>query len=89
MRVLKFGGTSVGTPDTIKGLLNILRDYYQRGERFTVVFSAFSKVTDTLIDMATKAGKGDQVIWKYWKTYAPGTSGPLNNCSNQAIVRRY
>ena len=60
MRVLKFGGTSVGTPDTIKGLLNILRDYYQCGERFTVVFSAFSKVTDTLIDMATKAGKGDR-----------------------------
>lgn len=60
MRVLKFGGTSVGTPDTIKGLLNILRDYYRRGEAFTVVYSAFSKVTDTLIDMATRAGKGDQ-----------------------------
>ncbi len=60
MKVLKFGGTSVGTPDTIKGLLQILRDYYQRGERFSVVFSAFSKVTDTLIDMATRAGKGDQ-----------------------------
>ena len=60
MRVLKFGGTSVGTPDTIKGLIQILRGYYQRGEQFTVVFSAFSKVTDTLIDMAAKAGKGDQ-----------------------------
>ena len=60
MRVLKFGGTSVGTPDTIKSLLDILRDYYQRGEAFTVVYSAFSKVTDTLIDMANRAGKGDQ-----------------------------
>jgi bifunctional aspartokinase / homoserine dehydrogenase 1 len=60
MKVLKFGGTSVGTPDTIKGLLQILKDYYQRGERFTVVFSAFSKVTDTLIEMATKASKGDE-----------------------------
>lgn len=60
MRVLKFGGTSVGTPEAIKGLLHILRGYYQRGERFSVVFSAFSKVTDTLIDMATRAGKGDQ-----------------------------
>ena len=59
MKVLKFGGTSVGSPATIKGLLQILLDYYQRGDQFTVVFSAFSKVTDTLIEMAAKAGKGD------------------------------
>ena len=60
MKVLKFGGTSVGSPATISGLLQILLDYYQRGEQFTVVFSAFSKVTDTLIEMAAKAGKGDE-----------------------------
>lgn len=59
MKVLKFGGTSVGTPEIIQGLLQILKDYYQRGDTFCVVFSAFSKVTDTLIEMATKAGKGD------------------------------
>jgi len=60
MKVLKFGGTSVGSPSTISGLLQILLDYYQRGEQFTVVFSAFSKVTDTLIDLANRAGKGDE-----------------------------
>jgi bifunctional aspartokinase / homoserine dehydrogenase 1 len=60
MKVLKFGGTSVGTPETIKSLIAILKDYYQKGEHFTVVFSAFSKVTDLLIDMATKASKGDE-----------------------------
>ena len=60
MRILKFGGSSVGTPDTIKAVLQILRDYYQRGERFAAVFSAFSKVTDTLIEMAQRAGKGDE-----------------------------
>lgn len=60
MKVLKFGGTSVGTPDTIKGLLQILKGYYQQSDKFTVVFSAFSKVTDALIEMATKAGKGDE-----------------------------
>ncbi len=59
MRILKFGGTSVGTPETIQGLLHILQDYYRRGERFAVVFSAFSKVTDGLIELATRAGKGD------------------------------
>jgi aspartokinase/homoserine dehydrogenase 1 len=60
MKVLKFGGTSVGTPENIQGLLQILKDYYQRGDTFSVVFSAFSKVTDTQIEMATKAGKGDE-----------------------------
>jgi bifunctional aspartokinase / homoserine dehydrogenase 1 len=60
MKVLKFGGTSVGTPETIKSLIAILKDYYQKGEHFTVVFSAFSKVTDLLIDMAAKASKGDE-----------------------------
>ena len=59
MRVLKFGGTSVGTPEAIKSLLGILLDYHRRGVRFTAVFSAFSKVTDTLIETATRAGKGD------------------------------
>ena len=59
MRVLKFGGTSVGSPQTIRGLIGILKTYHQRGERFAVVFSAFSKVTDTLIEMATRAAKGD------------------------------
>lgn len=59
MRILKFGGTSVGTPDAINQVVQILCDYYHRGERFAVVFSAFSKVTDTLIEMANRAGVGD------------------------------
>ncbi|MBL7784256.1 MAG: bifunctional aspartate kinase/homoserine dehydrogenase I [Saprospiraceae bacterium] len=60
MKVLKFGGTSVGSPAVISGLIDILKAYHQRGDRFTVVFSAFSKVTDTLLDMAHKASKGDR-----------------------------
>lgn len=59
MKVLKFGGTSVGSPSTIRGLLDILKEYYRRGDKFTVVFSAFSKVTDTLIELAQRAGRGE------------------------------
>lgn len=59
MKVLKFGGTSVGSPATIRSLIDILKVYHQRGDQFAVVFSAFSKVTDTLLDMAHKASKGD------------------------------
>jgi aspartokinase/homoserine dehydrogenase 1 len=60
MKVLKFGGTSVGSPASIRSLVDILSACHQRKERFAVVFSAFSKVTDTLIEMAQKACKGDK-----------------------------
>lgn len=60
MKVLKFGGTSVGSPATIQALIKILKTYRQRGDQFTVVFSAFSKVTDTLIEMANRASRGDE-----------------------------
>ena len=59
MKVLKFGGSSVATPERIVSLLAILKDYYTRGEQFCVVFSAFGGVTDTLIELAKKAEAGD------------------------------
>ncbi len=59
MKVLKFGGSSVGSPERIKGLVEILKSYYQQGEQFAVVFSAFSGVTDALIAMGSKAADGD------------------------------
>ena len=59
MKVLKFGGSSVGKPERIRGIVAILQKYHARGDRFTVVFSAFGGVTDGLIDMATKAEQGD------------------------------
>ncbi len=60
MKVLKFGGSSVGTPERITGLIEILKQYYQKGERFTVVFSAFGGVTDSLVEMSQLAAKGDE-----------------------------
>ena len=59
MKVLKFGGSSVGKPERIRGIVAILKKYQARGDRFTVVLSAFGGVTDGLIDMATKAEHGD------------------------------
>ncbi len=60
MKVLKFGGSSVANPERIKGITNILKDYYSNGEKFTVVFSAFGGVTDSLIEMSTGAAAGDE-----------------------------
>ena len=59
MKVLKFGGSSVAKPERIKGIVEILKKYVKAGEAFTVVFSAFGGVTDSLIDVAKKAENSD------------------------------
>ena len=55
MKVLKFGGTSVGSPQAINRIIAILKDQDHKGKVPAVVVSAFSGVTDTLIGMAYSA----------------------------------
>ncbi|MFC6103744.1 bifunctional aspartate kinase/homoserine dehydrogenase I [Olivibacter domesticus] len=58
MKVLKFGGTSVGSVESINGLLEILKQQYAQGEKPIVVLSAMSGVTNLLTQMAEDAEKG-------------------------------
>lgn len=58
MRVLKFGGTSVGSAETIGRVKDIITSVNQ--ESVVVVVSAVGGVTDRLIQMANLAGEGDQ-----------------------------
>ena len=69
MRVLKFGGSSVARPERIEGIIEILKDYYTRGEKFTVVFSAFGGVTDSLIEMSKLAEKGDDAYLEVFQGF--------------------
>ncbi|MEL6669337.1 MAG: bifunctional aspartate kinase/homoserine dehydrogenase I, partial [Bacteroidota bacterium] len=55
----KFGGSSVGTPERVLQVVDILKTDYTAGEPFTVVFSAFGGVTDSLIDMSRLAAGGE------------------------------
>ena len=52
MRILKFGGSSVGTPERINDVINILKNYLDQGIEIGVVFSAFQSVTDKLISLS-------------------------------------
>jgi len=54
MKVLKFGGTSVGSPEAVLALVNIAKT---SGERILVV-SAFSGITDALLRAAYMARDG-------------------------------
>ncbi|SHG91388.1 bifunctional aspartate kinase/homoserine dehydrogenase I [Pedobacter caeni] len=57
MNILKFGGTSVGSLQSITALLSILKDQ-QGAENPIVVLSAMSGVTNALVEMAENAGHG-------------------------------
>jgi aspartate kinase len=60
MRVMKFGGTSLGNPDAIRRCAELVEREMQRsGTKPVVVVSAYSKVTDQLLESARKAVKGE------------------------------
>ena len=48
MKVLKFGGTSVGSPERMKGVAKLIND----GEQKIVVLSAMSGTTNTLVEIS-------------------------------------
>ncbi|UOE49337.1 bifunctional aspartate kinase/homoserine dehydrogenase I [Mucilaginibacter sp. SMC90] len=58
MKVLKFGGTSVGSVSSIQTLLSILKDEVKNDEKPVVVLSAMGGVTNLLSAMAEDAANG-------------------------------
>ncbi|MBW8687669.1 bifunctional aspartate kinase/homoserine dehydrogenase I [Chitinophaga rhizophila] len=59
MQVLKFGGTSMGSAQSIEQVCNIIRNKQPNG-RFTIVASAMSGITDKLIQCGQLAGQGQE-----------------------------
>lgn len=58
MKVLKFGGTSVGTVESLKAVLSIVKKSYDAKEKPLVVLSAMSGVTNLLTQLAEEAAEG-------------------------------
>src|ERR671935_343947 len=58
LRVMKFGGTSVGDAARIRAAAEIVADAARRGEVLTVV-SAMSGVTNRLVEAALASAGGD------------------------------
>jgi len=70
MKVLKFGGSSVAKPERIKSIIEILKTYQAKGEKFTIVCSAFSGVTDSLIEMSTRAANADDSYLELFEAFS-------------------
>ena len=58
MKVLKFGGSSVGNPDRINAVIDILKNSFTDNETGAVVFSAYHGITDKLIKAGEIASQG-------------------------------
>lgn len=57
-RILKFGGSSIGTPERIKSVIEIIRKAYANSPHIAVVVSAFGGVTDQLIALGKIVAHG-------------------------------
>jgi aspartokinase/homoserine dehydrogenase 1 len=67
MKVLKFGGTSVGTVDSIGQVISIIENNLANGEHIAVVFSAMGGVTNRLIEIGKMAATGNNEYIEFLK----------------------
>ncbi|MHB1921286.1 MAG: bifunctional aspartate kinase/homoserine dehydrogenase I [Chitinophagaceae bacterium] len=58
MKILKFGGTSVGSVNSIRTLVDIVKDELKKGGKIAVVTSAMGGVTNVLLEIAGYAEVG-------------------------------
>ena len=88
MKVLKFGGSSVARPERIQGIVSILKDYYAAGDHFTVVFSAFGGVTDSLIEMSRLAAAGDDNYGAAFQAFTERHQSAIKELFPEGDLRR-
>ena len=58
MRVLKFGGTSVASAERLIKVSEIVKGKYEQHKGLCVIVSAFSGITDLLIQLTEHAREG-------------------------------
>jgi bifunctional aspartokinase / homoserine dehydrogenase 1 len=68
MKVLKFGGTSVGTVESINQVIQILQENLNEGRKIAVVFSAMGGVTNRLIEIGKLASASNLEYLELLKT---------------------
>ena len=66
-KILKFGGSSVASPERIREVASIVLDAAKK-ERVVVIVSAFQGVTNQLLECARLAEAGDTKFQSMYKT---------------------
>ena len=84
-KVLKFGGTSVGTIERIQHVANIIQKEHSSGSKVIAVVSAMSGKTNELIKLSKEISEEFNkreldVLTFFWRTsYLRTSSGALTN----------
>jgi len=60
MIVLKFGGTSVGSAESLSFVKEIVQRNYSQNKKQVVVVSALDGITNSLVDMSHLAASGNE-----------------------------
>jgi len=60
MKVLKFGGTSVGSSSSIREVIEIIAEYKKANTHVALISSAMSGVTNKLLEMGHRASQNDE-----------------------------
>jgi aspartokinase/homoserine dehydrogenase 1 len=68
MKILKFGGSSVGSSEKIVNVIKIISSALQKSKKIAIVFSAFQGVTDELIKISQLASLGDNKYQELFKS---------------------
>ena len=67
MKILKFGGSSVGSSEKIINVINIITSTLKKEKKIAVVFSAFQGITDELIKISELASTGNNKYLELFK----------------------
>lgn len=90
MTVLKFGGTSLGTPERVEQVVRIVLDARHRLGARAVVCSAFGGATDSLISMAKNAAKGlnyEDALKAFKQRHTDALVHLVHNSENREVTR--
>lgn len=68
MKVLKFGGSSLGNSERVMNAANIVKGVFGEVKELVVVVSAFGGVTNVLAEMAEKAAGGNKEYLELFET---------------------
>ena len=88
---MKFGGTSVGSADTIRVAAGLVRAEHAKGTQIAVVVSAMSGVTNLLLEGAQTASRGDHgwqdLAATLHSRHADTVASLLTTPAEQSLVR--
>ncbi len=89
MKIMKFGGSSVGNTKLIKNVISIIDNTIQDSKEVAVVFSAFKGVTDQLISITHLASRGEGKytnVFKELESRHSSVAKDIISVSNQSKV---